>query len=65
MVEISDVDINRIKNNLVQFGYQNLTFETVKKQVNLVLNGERPTDIIGMLARDMLVKNGFVQETDE
>ncbi len=60
MKEITEGTIAQIGRNLRQFGYDDLTDEEVAAQVKAIQAGERPTNIIGMFARDMLEENGYL-----
>ena len=53
--------VSQIRRNLVEFGYNGLTDENVATQVAKAQAGEE-LSIIGMLAKDMLVKNGHWTE---
>jgi hypothetical protein len=59
---ITPAVVQQITKNLVEFGYEGLTEETVQTEVNKLQAGEKVTGIIGMMARDMLVKNGYIGE---
>ncbi len=54
--EVSDQLIARIRRNLVEFGYNDLTIEDVREQVEKARAGEEVT-VIGMMARTMLEEN--------
>ena len=43
-----------IRQNLVDFGYGSLTSAYVKAQVDLVMSGGTPRNIIGWFCKDML-----------
>tara|TARA_R110000765_G_C18591766_1_gene567879 strand:- start:194 stop:379 length:186 start_codon:yes stop_codon:yes gene_type:complete len=51
--------VKQITKNLVEFGYEGLTEESVQAEVDKFLAGEKATGIIGMMTRDMLTKNGY------
>ena len=59
---IKAVHIQRITKNLQNFGYKDLTVDTVQEKVDALIRGEEPDDIIGMMARDMLVENHLLEE---
>ena len=40
--------------------YPGVTLEYVQAQVDAITTGERPKNIIGMLAESMLKKNGYL-----
>ena len=46
--------------NLVEFGYDTLTLEAVQQAIDSLLRGEEPKEVIGMFAKNMLVKNGYL-----
>jgi len=42
------------RHNLVEFGYKDLTQETVEEETRKLLRGEKPTNIIGMMIEPMM-----------
>ena len=58
---ITEDVVRGIQKNLKEFGYT-VEYDYVKAQVDGLARGEQPTDIVAMFARDMLVKNGFLDE---
>ena len=60
--EITKEVVQQITRNLVEFGYEGLTAESVQAEVDKLQTGEKATGIIGMMTRDMLTKNGYVEE---
>ena len=50
--------------NLKEFGYDTLSVANVEKQVQLLLDGKEPKDIIGMLAKNMLVENDLLADDE-
>jgi len=65
MKAITDATIRQITRNLREFGYDGLTDQAVREQVEAVMTGERPANVIGMFARTMLVKNGYLADPDD
>ena len=65
MKAITDATIRQITRNLREFGYDGLTDQAVREQVEAVMTGERPANVIGMFARNMLVKNGYLADPDD
>ena len=59
---ISDSIVRNIWKNLVQFGYTDLTEAETREAVDKLEAGENPTEIIGMMARNMLVENGLLPD---
>ena len=51
-----------ITSNLKEFGYTGLEVSTVEEQVQLLLDGKETKDIIGMMAKNMLVENELLAE---
>ena len=64
MKPITDDTVRQIHSNLKEFGYS-VTYEHVKAEVELVAAGSEPKGIIGMFAKDMLKKNGYLEEKEE
>ena len=60
--EITAVVVQQITRNLIEFGYEGLTAESVQAEVDKYQAGEKATGIIGMMTRDMLTKNGYIKE---
>ena len=56
--------VPQITRNLRQFGYPSLTEDEVRAEVEGLAVGEEPQGIIGMFARDMLVKAGLLPGED-
>ena len=50
-----------IKRNLVSFGYRELTTETVLASYDKAMAGQRPANIIGMMTREQLKQNGYLE----
>ena len=65
MKEITTEAIDAIRQNLVDFGYGSLTPAFVKAQVDLVMSGGTPRNIIGMFCKDMLEKNGYLGKEEK
>ena len=67
MKEITAETIDAIRRNLVDFGYGGLTPAFVKAQVDLVMSGEAPQNIIGMFwqIKDMLEKNAYLVQEEK
>ena len=61
MKAITDDTIRQIHYNLKDFGYT-VTYGDVKAEVELIAAGSEPKGIIGMFARDMLKKNGYLEK---
>ena len=62
MKTITSATISKITRNLTDFGYDGLTVEEVQKAVDNVVEGEKPTDIVGMFVKKMLVENGYIED---
>tara|TARA_R100001244_G_C5109660_1_gene120842 strand:+ start:222 stop:410 length:189 start_codon:yes stop_codon:yes gene_type:complete len=62
MVEVKLIVVAEIHKNLKEFGYEDLTRDTVADEINKLESGVKPTNIIGLMAKDMLVKNGFMED---
>ena len=62
MKTITSATITKITRNLNDFGYDGLTAEEVQKAVDNVVEGEKPTDIVGMFVKRMLVENGYIED---
>jgi len=60
--EITADVVQQITRNLIEFGYEGLTAESVQAEVDKYQAGEKATGIIGMMTRDMLTKNGYLKE---
>ena len=60
---ISDSVVEQIKRSLVEFGYADLTTQIVREAVDKLVAGAKPTEIIGLLAQNMLVENGLLDRT--
>ena len=60
--EITAEVVQQITRNLVEFGYEGLTTDHVQAEVDKYQAGEKATGIIGMMTRDMLTKNGYIEE---
>ena len=60
METITEAHINAITRNLVEFGYA-VTPENVKAEI-AKLRANKPVGIIGMFAKDMLIKAGLLEE---
>ena len=50
--------------NLKEFGYADLKATNVEEQVQLLLDGKEPNDIIGMFAKNMLVENDLLADDE-
>jgi len=48
--------------NLKEFGYSTLTLEYVEDQLEQVLNGTTPKNIIGMMAESFVKEHGVTKE---
>ena len=55
--------VANITKNLQEFGYKDLTVDFVQEKVDALIRGEEPTEIIGMMAKNMLIENGLLKET--
>jgi len=55
--------VANITKNLQEFGYKDLTADFVQEKVDALIRGEEPTEIIGMMAKNMLIENGLLKET--
>jgi len=53
-----------IAKNLQEFGYTDLTVDFVQEKVDALIRGEKPTEIIGMMAKNMLIENGLMEDED-
>ena len=53
--------IEKILENLRDFGYE-ITIDYLTDEVNKLETGVKPTNIIGLMAKDMLVKNDFMED---
>ena len=62
MVEVKLIVVAEIHKNLKEFGYEDLTRDTVADEIKKLESGIKPTNIIGLMAKDMLVKNGFMED---
>ena len=64
MKPITQQVVEAIHANLKEFGYDSLTLEFVQTEVAKLVAGTRPTGIIGMFAKNMLEKNGYLEEAN-
>ena len=62
MVEVKLIVVAEIHNNLKEFGYEELTRDTVADEIKKLESGVKPTNIIGLMAKDMLVKNNLMED---
>jgi len=62
MVEVKLIVVAEIHKNLKEFGYDNLTRDYVADEIKKLESGVKPTNIIGMMANDILVKNGLMED---
>jgi uncharacterized protein YfeS len=62
MVEVKLIVVAEIHKNLKEFGYDNLTRDYVADEIKKLESGVKPTNIIGMMAKDILVKNGLMED---
>ena len=62
MVEVKLIVVAEIHKNLKEFGYENLTRDNVADEIKKLESGVKPTNIIGMMAKDILVKNGLMED---
>ena len=62
MVEVKLIVVAEIHKNLKEFGYEDLTRDTVADEIKKLEPGVKPTNIIGMMAKDMLVKNRLMED---
>jgi len=62
MVEVKLTVVAEIHKNLKEFGYDNLTRDYVADEIKKLESGVKPTNIIGMMAKDILVKNGLMED---
>ena len=62
MVEVKLIVVAEIHKNLKDFGYDNLTRDYVADEIKKLEPGVKPTNIIGLMAKDMLVKNGLMED---
>ena len=53
-----------IAKNLQEFGYTDLTVDFVQEKVDALIRGEKPTEIIGMMAKNMLIENGLLEDDE-
>jgi len=56
--------IASITKNLQEFGYEDLTVDVVQEKVDALIRGEEPTEIIGMMAKNMLIENGLLEDEE-
>lgn len=49
-----------IRQNLVEFGYTNLTLDEVLTELDKVLDGTEPENIIGMMVKGQLEENDLI-----
>lgn len=61
--QITDGVIEAVYKNL-KTDYPSVTLPFVKDKVEALVRGERPTDIIGMFAKSMLTKAGYLGDPD-
>lgn len=59
---ITPAVIAAIHASLRDFGYASLTLDYVKEQVDKIIAGEAPPNIIAKFARNMLQKGGYLPE---
>jgi hypothetical protein len=52
--------VNAITKNLVDFGYSTLTPDEVLASYDKAMTGEKPKNIIDMMTRSQLEKNGLL-----
>ena len=64
MSKITIKHIIAITENLQEFGYTDLTSEFVQEKVEALMRGEKPTEIIGMMSKNMLIENGLLEESE-
>jgi len=62
MVEVKLIVVAEIHKNLKEFGYDNLTRDYVADEIKKLESGVKPTNIIGMMTKDILVKNGLMED---
>ena len=62
MVEVKLIVVAEIHKSLKEFGYENLTRDNVADEIKKLEPGVKPTNIIGLMAKDMLVKNGHMKD---
>jgi len=62
MVEVKLIVVAEIHKNLKEFGYKDLTRDSVADEIKKLEPGVKPTNIIGLMAKDMLVKNGHMKD---
>ena len=62
MVEVKLIVVAEIHKNLVEFGYENLTRDYVADEIKKLEPGVKPTNIIGLMAKDMLVQNHLMED---
>lgn len=63
MPEVTPETIQKITHNLKNFGYGDLTEDFVRERVSLLMDGEKPTEIIGMMAKTMLEEAGLLEDS--
>lgn len=51
--------------NLKEFGYTDVTDEIVVAKVERLLDGQEPDEIIGMLAKNMLIENNLLEDDEQ
>lgn len=59
---ITSNTVEKIRRNLVEFGYKGLTREDVQEQVDKIVAGadKEELSVIGMFAKSMLEENGYI-----
>ena len=62
MVEVALIVVAEIHKNLKEFGYDGLTRDYVADEIKKLEPGVKPTNIIGLMAKDILVKNGLMED---
>ena len=62
MVEVKLTVVAEIHKNLKDFGYDNLTRDYVADEIKKLEPGVKPTNIIGLMAKDMLVQNHLMED---
>ena len=62
MADVKLIVVAEIHKNLKEFGYKDLTRDNVADEIKKLEPGVKPTNIIGLMAKDMLVKNGHVKD---
>ena len=63
-VNITASHIANITKNLQEFGYRDLIVDFVQEKVDALIRGEKPTEIIGMMAKNMLIENGLLEDEE-